>query len=100
MLAPTADDMYIVQSDTVEASGAVTTNVAKGPKPAIVPAAPTSLVRNPDKAIRDLRAMVEELQQESKNSANKMAEAERQLAQHKREIITLKKRRTDSEGGS
>jgi hypothetical protein len=59
-ISPTESHMDIVQSDTVKASGA--TNVAKGPKLNAVAAAP-SLVKNPDKSIRDLRAMVEELQQ-------------------------------------
>ena len=99
-LAPTEDDMDIVQSDIVIASGAVSTNVDKGPTLVTVPADPYSLVKNSDKAIRDLRAMVEELQQVCSDNAHRQAESERQLSQQKREIITLKKRRTDSAGGS
>ena len=100
MINPTESDMDIVQSDTVEASGAVTTTVDKGPKLKAVPAAPVSLVKNPDKSIRALRAMVEELQQVCETSNIRLAENDCQLYQHKREIISLKRRRTDSAGGS
>ena len=82
-LAPTEDDMDIVQSDIEKASGAVSTNVDKGPMLATVPADNNSLVKNPNKAIRDLRAMVEELQQVCSDN-------QRQLSEQKREIITLK----------
>ena len=95
MLAPTEDDMNmeIVQSGNEKASGAVSTNVDKGPTSTTVPADNISLVKNPDKAIRDLRAMVEELQQAHSDTL-------RELSQQKREIISLKRRRTDSAGGS
>ena len=95
MLAPTEDDMNmeIVQSGNEKASGAVSTNVDKGPMSTTVPADNISLVKNPDKAIRDLRAMVEELQQAHSDTL-------RELSQQKREIISLKRRRTDSAGGS
>ena len=91
--------MDIVQSDTVKASGAVTKTVAKGPKLNAVAAAP-SLVKNSDKSIRDLRAMVEELQQVWETNNIRLAENERQLFHNKREIMSLKRRRIDSAGGS
>ena len=53
MLAPTEDDMNmeIAQSGNEKASGAVSTNVDKGPMSNTVPADNISLVKNPDKAI-------------------------------------------------
>ena len=76
--SPTESDMDIVQSDSVIASGAVTSNDAKGPKLSTVSAAP-SLVKNADKSIRDLRAMVEEIQQVCATNNLRHAETERQL---------------------
>ena len=74
--SPTESDMDIVQSDSVIASGAVTSNDAKGPKLSTVSAAP-SLVKSDDKSIRDLRAMVEEIQQVCATNNLRHAETER-----------------------
>ena len=95
MLAPTEDDMNmeVAQSGNEKASGAVSTNVDKGPMSNTVPADNISLVKNPDKAIRDLRAMVEELQQANIDTLQ-------ELSQMKREVISLKRRRVDSAGNS
>jgi hypothetical protein len=48
------------------------------------------LVKNPDKSIRALRAMVEELQQVCETSNIRLVENKRQLYQHKREIMSFK----------
>ena len=98
---PTADDMEIeiVKSDSEEASVTVTSTDAKGHMLPAESAAP-SLV-NPDiKTIRDMKAQIEEIHQVLITDRQRHTETERQLTQCQREIMTLKRRRVDSTGGS
>jgi hypothetical protein len=96
---PTASDMEIVKSDSEEATGTVTSTDAKGPKLPSVSAAP-SLANTDIKTIRDMKAQIEEIHQVIATDRLRHAETERQLTQCKREIMTLKRRRVDSAGGS
>ena len=102
MLHPDEVDMEIEQSEQREAPETIVANPASNLMPAPMPAAPPSLVKkmSENKEIRTLQARVEELVQSNESSNRRLAYAEMQISEQKRELISMKRRRLDSAGNS
>ena len=102
MLHPDEVDMEIEQSEQREAPETIVANATSNLRPAPMPAAPPSLVKkmSENKEIRTLQARVEELVQSNESSNRRLAYAEMQISEQKRELISMKRRRLDSAGNS
>ena len=102
-LHPDDHDMEIDHNGNGEAAETIAPNGASNFMPAPAPAVTCDLAKkkmSEDRKRRTLEAKVEELIQATMVTDNRLANAERRICEQNREIISLKRRRTDSAGNS